>query len=87
MKTCPTTLVCRLSQKTSRAETLRGMEITHKNSTNLGPEGKRKRGRLKSTGRTSVEVERNQVGLSSWKMAENAALYGLIHQLGCEEDR
>ena len=43
-----------------------------------------------------MEVERNQLGWSSWRMTENAArdcikwqklLSSLMHQLGCEEDK
>ena len=80
MKTHTTALVCHQSQKKSRstdgdglAALLEEMEITAQNSPNLGSEGKRKRGRLKSTGRRTVEVERKQLGCNSWKMAENAA--------------
>ena len=38
------------------------------------PEGKRKRGRPRETWRRTAERERNQLGWSSWKTAEAAAL-------------
>jgi len=37
------------------------------------PEGRRKRGRLKTTWRRMVEVKRNHADWSSWNMASHAA--------------
>ena len=59
------------------------------------PEGKRKRGRPKTTWRRTVEAERNQLGMQSWSQARRVALDRLewrgrvtaLYATGHEEDR
>ena len=46
----------------------------HKNRTNLGPEGKRKRGRSTLSWRRTVEAKIKQLGWNYLKMAENAEI-------------
>ena len=97
-----TALVCYQYQKTLKSDNLDGMAtylgdigITIQNSINLGPDGKRKRGRPISTGKRTEEVERNQLRWNSWWMAGNSARdrtkwlklpNGHVHRLGYEED-